>query len=468
MLQLFNTLHRKKEPFEPRDKGKVSLYTCGPTVYAPAQIGNLRSYVFGDILKRWLRYGHGYDVRHVMNITDVEDKIIRDSGATTVAAMRKFTKPFTERFFADLSSLGAEPATKLTVATEYVPQMIAFVAKLIELGFAYERDSSVYFDIRAYNESAVGKYGQLLNLDPEGFGAVSRIDQDEYDKDNVQDFALWKAERSDKPGWHSPWGHGRPGWHIECSVMARAELGDTIDIHTGGVDLIFPHHENEIAQSTALTGQPLANYWLHSEHLLVDGAKMAKSKNNFYTLDDVRDKGFDPGVLRLMFVSAHYRSKLNFTWPSLTAAKASYERIQQLLLRLNEPVASADPNPVYFETEVVKRDFAAAMDDDLNTPAALAVIFDLITNINDALDNDELSEAKRGEALTFFAYVKTVLGVFELVTRATPPEIQGLLGERQKARDTRDFARSDEIRDQIKAHGWDVEDIPGGQRVKKT
>jgi cysteinyl-tRNA synthetase len=465
-LRLYNTLTRRKEAFAPRSKKLVTLYTCGPTVYAPAHIGNLRTYVFEDILRRWLGHGEGYDVCQVMNITDVEDKIIRDSKARDVAAMQAYTQPFEQRFREDLVALGVEPAEHYPRATEYVSQMIALIERIITAGFAYERDGSVYFDVRRYNEDHV--YGQLATIDFAGF-SEHRIDNDEYDKENVQDFALWKRVAADSPGWDSPWGWGRPGWHIECSAMAQALLDDLpIDIHTGGVDNIFPHHENEIAQTSAGEGKDLARFWLHAEHLLVDGKKMAKSENNFYTLDEIVDHGYDAATLRMLYVSAHYRSKVNFSWQSLEAAKQSQQRIDDFLSRLGGPFPGGTDNPGEV-TGIVSRSreaFDAALRDDLNTPEALSVIFELIRELNTLLDRGAIDD---GEALAirdaFDAYDR-VLGVIHESDKEVPEAVAALIEQRRIAREEKDFAASDRLRDEIAVLGWSVEDTPSGQRVR--
>lgn len=467
MLKLHNTLTRSKDEFKPLKPGSVGLYTCGPTVYGPAHIGNLRTYVFEDVLRRWLKYGHELEVTQVMNITDVEDKILRDSQAKTVAEMAAYTEPFTEKFHADLAALGVEVVEQYPRATQYIPQMIVLIEKIVAAGFGYKRDGSVYFDVRKYNDAH--GYGKLLKIDFEGF-SEHRIDNDEYEKDNIQDFALWKAESADSVGWDSPWGHGRPGWHIECSAMSAELLGQPFDIHTGGVDNIFPHHENEIAQSQAANGSDLARTWLHAEHLLVDGAKMAKSENNFYTLDDVREKGFDPLVLRMLYVSAHYRSKLNFSWKSLEAAKASLDRIGEFMLRLGEPVDAGAENPgqVADLLQGAKKRFVAAMDDDLNTPEALASVFDLMRELNQLLDNGNIESGEVEAIKDQFDFYDRVLGVVHGADVVVPAEIQELADARESARQAKNWAESDRLRDALAAQGWSVEDTSHGPRLRQS
>lgn len=467
MLKLYNTLSRKKESFKPLQKGKVSFYTCGPTVYDAAHIGNLRTYVWEDVLRRWLEYGHGLKVKQVMNVTDVEDKIYRSSEAKTVGEMKQWTKRFERQFHADLKALRVKPATKYPRATDYIPQIITMVKKIIRAGFAYERGGSVYFDVRKYNRQH--RYGQLLNIDFGGFEAGHRIDNDEYDKNTVQDFALWKKLGRGIPGWKSPWGLGRPGWHIECSVMAKRELGATIDIHAAAVDLKFPHHENEIAQSQTANGRPLARVWLHGEHLLVDGHKMAKSAGNFYTLADIKTKGFSPAVLRLLYLGAHYRSKLDFTWESLKGAEAAYQRIQDVLYRLSkaEPVTRAGLPNTKAKINTKERDFKAALDDDLNTAEALAVAFALVSDLNDWLDAGQFGAAGLVEARRVLDFFHHVLGVFNLDPIKIPRKVAALVDRREQARRDKDFDTADELRGDIAGAGYEVEDTEHGPRLRK-
>ncbi len=468
-LTLYNTLTRKKEAFKPLRDGQASLYTCGPTVYDAAHIGNFRTYVWEDVLRRWLKHGHGFKVTQVMNITDIEDKILKASKAKTVKDMQAYTKPFEDRFFADLKRLAVEPAEQYPRATKNVPQMITLIERIVQAGYAYERDGSVYFDVQKYHKQH--RYGRLIHIDFEGFAEGQRIDNDEYDKESVQDFALWKAAPATTPGWKSPWGHGRPGWHIECSAMAQEFLGDTADIHAGAVDLTFPHHENEIAQSKAATGKPLAHYWLHAEHLLVDDAKMAKSAGNYYTLDDVTTKGYRPQSLRLLYLQAHYRSKLNFTWPSLDAAATSLQRIQEFYSRLAVPVnASAeDPEAVAALLTDARRRFTAAMDDDLGTAEALAAVFDLIRDGNALIDSGELDENDLGAVLATLKFFNDVLGVFDFEPAEVeaPPAVTKLVAEREQARRTDDFATADTLRKKIAKAGFTVEDTPNGPRLRQ-
>ena len=466
-MKLFNTLRRKKEAFEPSRK-TVSLYACGPTVYDAAHIGNLRTYVFEDVLRRWLRHGHGYRMKQVMNITDIEDKIIAGAKAKTLAGVRAFTKPHEQRFFADLTALGIERAEAYPKATEHVERMIGLIERILEAELAYERDGSVYFDVRKYNDRH--GYGTLQNVDLSGFGSQARIDNDEYGKEQAQDFALWKAEPKDRPGWRSPWGYGRPGWHVECSAMAEAGFGALpIDIHAGAVDLTFPHHENEIAQIRAATGKDLARFFMHGEHLLVDGEKMAKSEGNVVTLVDLGEKGFRPVHLRMLFTQAHYRSKLNFTWESLAAAKESYERLQAFYDRIAtapEP-ATEDPAAVAKLIADARQRFTAAMDDDLATAEAVAAVFDFIRDGNALIDAGELDEGDLGAVLRAFKDWNDVLGVLSLEVMKPPAAVAKLAKEREASRGRNDYEASDALRKRIEAKGWAVEDTAAGPRLRK-
>ena len=464
-LSLFNSLTKHKEEFRPATQDQISFYACGPTVYDAAHIGNLRTYVFEDTLRRWLEEGHGLKVRLVMNITDVEDKILAASQAKTVAEMRSFTKPFEQRFHDDLAALSIQPAEAYPRATDNLPAIIRLIEAILKAGFAYERDGSVYFDVRKYD--AAQTYGRLTKIDFAGFADGHRIDNDEYDKDNVQDFALWKAAPGDSPGWDSPWGHGRPGWHIECSAMAAGELGAPVDIHAGAVDLKFPHHENEIAQTQAGQGTELARTWVHAEHLLVDGAKMAKSAGNFYTLADVTDKGFEPSDLRLLFLQSHYRSKLNFTWDSLHGARKAAERLADLHARLHEAFKAGSLPALSKAVEQAQQRFDAAMDDDLNTPEALAALFDLTREANTLLDGGNPAPAEVLAVQGFLSRCAKVLGLPDWQPTDAPAPVRQLVEARETARQAGDFSRSDELREQLSQLGWSVEDTDAGPRLRK-
>ncbi len=329
MLQFYNTLSKRKESFEPLEPGRVTLYSCGPTVYNFAHVGNLRAFLFVDLLKRYLKY-KGFDVLHVMNITDVDDKIIRDSAAAG-EDIGIFTQRYEKAFFEDLESLNIEKASHYPRATEHIPEMLDLIGRLEKQGRCYESEGSVYYRLATF-----GGYGRLSGLQADGLKAGARVDSDEYEKDDVRDFVLWKANKGEAARWDSPWGCGRPGWHIECSAMSMKYLGETIDIHTGGEDLVFPHHENEIAQSEGASGKPFVRYWLHNRHLVVDGEKMSKSKGNFFTLRDLMEKGYDPIDIRYVYLTAHYRSVLDFSLKALDQAKATRRRLLEFKARMSE------------------------------------------------------------------------------------------------------------------------------------
>lgn len=432
-ITLYNYRSRSLEVFSPA-RAPIGLYTCGPTVYNTAHIGNLRTYIFEDILKRTLEY-FGYGVNHVMNLTDVEDKIIRDAGAAQQDIVA-FTAPFTERFHADLAKLNIRPATTYPKATDHIAEMIALIKQLEGKGVAYVADGSVYFSIAKYPN-----YGRLAGIDLGGLKAGARVDNDEYDKEAAQDFVLWKAAKPEDEAvgavWDSPWGKGRPGWHIECSAMSMKYLGETFDLHVGAIDLLFPHHEDEIAQSEAATGVEFARFFLEAEHLLVDGHKMAKSAKNFYTLDDIEQKGISPRAFRYLVLTSHYRSKLNFTWDSLQAAENALKHLDDFQYR--------DPQPP--EADVIAA-IDAKLANDLDTPGAIALLHE---QANSAL----------------WARYEPVLGLgFRLQSPATAPAaIQALADEREAARTARDFTQADELRQQIDAAGWLIEDTPSGPKL---
>jgi cysteinyl-tRNA synthetase len=450
-LQFFNTLTRRKEDFVPLNPPRVGMYTCGPTVYNFAHIGNFRAFVFQDLLRRYLEY-KGFEVKHVMNVTDVEDKIIRtvrESGKS----LREVTDFYTQEFFRDLDALNIKRAHVTPRATETIPDMIKLIEALIAKKNAYVTDDgSVYFSIKSFKD-----YGKLAHLDFDKLQFGARVQHDEYDKEHVADFALWKAwdEKDGEVKWPSPWGEGRPGWHIECSVMSMKNLGETFDIHCGGEDLIFPHHEDEIAQSEAATGKPFVRYWLHNAYLLVEGKKMSKSLGNFYTLRDLMAKGWTGREVRYALISAHYREQLNFTMDGLQAARSALQRIDEFLLKLGDmhSVASAP-----FLSE-----FDAAMDDDLNISGALGVLFEFIREANKRV----FSPNEAAVIFTSWEKIDRVLG-FGIPTQIqVPAYIQQLIEERQAARKAKNFKRSDEIRDQLAKLGWTVEDTPQGPRAKQ-
>ena len=467
MLRFFNTLSRQIEEFQPLEAGKVRMYICGPTVWNFAHIGNFRTFIFGDVLRRYLKYKN-YEVTHVFNLTDVDDRIINEAAKQNIS-IDEFTAPYIRYFWEDFEALGMERPEVTPRATEYIPEMIDIIAKLIENGHAYESEGSIYYRISAFPE-----YGKLSKINFSGniAGASERIDTDKYEKEDARDFALWKLVGPDEhPGWDAPFGRGRPGWHIECSAMSMKYLGETFDLHGGGMDLQFPHHENEIAQSEGATGKLFAKYWIHSEFLKIDDVTMSKSKGNFFTFRDLRDQGYSALAIRYLLLSVPYRKQLNFTFEGLQGAESTVERLRNFrrLVRedgsMNGVGASADVTAIV-KNAVEK--FESAMDDDFNTAAALAAIHDLVREINTLLADDKLSNDDRKAVLNAVSKFDEVLGVFgPEETGMIDAEIEALISERQNARRDRNFARSDEIRDQLAAKGIILEDTKDGVRWKR-
>ncbi|HZF11459.1 MAG TPA: cysteine--tRNA ligase [Thermoanaerobaculia bacterium] len=467
-LVLYNTLGRELAPFRPQVAGEVKLYTCGPTVYNDVHIGNLRTFLFEDVLRRALEY-LGYRVTQVMNLTDVDDKTIRGANEAGVP-LDTFTRPFIDSFHRDLQTLHVEPAELYPRATEHIPEMIALIAQLIERGHAYEADGSVFFRIATDPD-----YGRLSGFGHEQEARQGeRVASDEYGKEDVRDFVLWKGAKPGEPAWDSPWGPGRPGWHVECSAMSMKYLGETFDLHCGGVDNIFPHHENEIAQSESATGKPFVGTWLHSEHLLVDGEKMSKSLGNQYTLPQLLAKGAKARALRYLFVSVHYRQKLNFTFESLDAASGALKRIDEMRFRLAHAVESADPRSQVGEAAARLREgFTAALADNLNLAGALAALFGFVREVNVAIEAG-LGAGDRERVLAALADVDRVLGVLDPAAWKEEDgavddteEITRLVHERDEARRRRDFAASDRLRDELAGRGILLEDTPQGTRWKR-
>ncbi|WLT32867.1 cysteine--tRNA ligase [Geothrix sp. PMB-07] len=469
-LSLFNTLSRRVEPVVPLVDGQLSLYTCGPTVYNYAHIGNLRTFLFQDLLKRTF-LGAGLRVRHCMNITDVEDKIIRDSqgglppDATNEArhaAMAALTERFTAIFLEDLATLRVLPANFLPRATAYIPQMIRLIQDLEAKGLAYAREGSVYYRI-----SGLPQYGCLAHLDREGMQVGASVDADEYERDSVTDFVLWKSAKPGEPWWDSPWGQGRPGWHIECSAMGMELLGERMDIHSGGVDLIFPHHENEIAQSEGCLGHPWVNHWVHGEFLLVEGQKMSKSLGNFFTLRDLIAKGVDPIALRYAIQSNHYRKVLNFSFEGLRAAENSLKRIRAFRKRMEgEGQSGSGPwkealDP-FSRLEQAREAFWAAMADDLNTPEALAAIFTLISDLNAQDDHTALTREERDAVLAFLEETNGIFQAWPREEASLDVEVEALIEARRAAKAGKNWAEADRVRDQLKAMGIILEDRKDG------
>ena len=455
-MQVFNSLTRRIEPLAPLADNTIRLYTCGPTVYNFAHIGNFRAYTFEDILRRVVQF-NGMKVKQVMNLTDVDDKTIRGANAAGVA-LTDYTKTYKDAFFADLKVLNIQPAEVYPAATDHIPEMIALVEKLVEKGVAYKSDDgSVYFAVTKFPG-----YGKLAHIDFDHQRTGARCAADEYDKENVGDFALWKAwEESDGPvGWDSPWGRGRPGWHIECSAMSMKYLGETFDLHTGGIDNLFPHHENEIAQAEAATGKEFVKTWMHCAHLRVNGEKMSKSLGNFFTLRDLLDKGWTGREIRYVLVNAHYRQGLNFAFSALEDARKSLERIDRCVDAL---VARAKDEPAPEFAQKALDAFTAAVNDDLNIPKAFAALFELVRETN-------ASGTCAKAVLDVFRKMDTVLGVifFGKAAKAeVPAEVQALLDARAAARAAKNWAESDRLRDAIAAAGWAVKDSKDGQTVTK-
>jgi len=468
-LKLFNTLSRSLEEFVPLDpqRRKVAMYCCGPTVHDLAHIGNFRTFVFADVVRRYLQF-QGYSVVHVMNITDVEDKIIarvREAGTP----LREYVSQYESAFLADLQTLACLRPDHLPRATEHIPEMIQLIEALMKRGIAYQApDGSVYFSIEKY-QAGGGRYGQLVNLNFDQMRRGARVASDEYTKDSLADFALWKA-RAPQDGavfWPSPWGEGRPGWHIECSAMSMQLLGPSFDLHLGGEDLIFPHHEDEIAQSEGAALQPpgrrFVKYWLHAAHLLVEGRKMSKSLGNFFTLRDLLNKGFTGREIRYSLLAAHYRETLNFTQDGLQSARVALERLDECLAKLRELAspAAAEPDPGLIAK------VSAALDEDLNLSAAWGAVFDWVRETNRLLAANELSASQAAAALAAWQKIDDVFGLGSKGETEAPPELLALLEARQAARKEKDFKRADAMRQELKAKGWLIEDTPKGARLKR-
>ena len=467
MLRIFNTLSRQPEEFQPLEAGRVRMYICGPTVWNFAHIGNFRTFIFGDVLRRYLKY-KGYELTHVFNLTDVDDRIINEAAKQNIS-IDEFTAPYIQYFWEDFEALGMERPEVTPRATHHIPEMIGIIATLLENGHAYESEGSIYYRITAFPE-----YGKLSKINFSGniAGGSERVDTDKYDKEDARDFALWKlVGPDDQPGWDAPFGRGRPGWHIECSAMAMKYLGETFDLHAGGMDLQFPHHENEIAQSEGATGQLFAKYWMHSEFLKIDDVTMSKSKGNFFTLRDLLEQGYSPLAIRYLLLSVPYRKQLNFTFEGLQGAESTVERLRNFRRLVGEAnlnggnSAGTDAKPIV-KNAIDK--FETAMDDDLNTAAALAAVHDLVREINTILADGKLMDEDRDAVLNAAARFDSVLGIFgKEETDILDAEIEALISERQNARHDRNFARSDEIRDLLAEKGIILEDTKEGVRWKR-
>ena len=462
-MKFYNTLHRKKEEFRPLKKGKVTLYTCGPTVYDYAHIGNFRAYIFEDLLRRYLEFS-GYDVLQVMNITDIDDKTIRRSIEENMS-LEDFTDKYTLSFFEDVETLQILPAHQYPKATEFIPQMIETILQLEEKGFTYTtEDGSVFFKISNFSD-----YGKLANLNPDQLKSGDRVENDEYGKEEGRDFALWKGykPRDGDVNWDSPWGKGRPGWHIECSVMSTHYLSNHFDIHCGGVDNIFPHHENEIAQSCAASGETFVNYWLHNEHLLVEGQKMSKSMGNFYTLRDLLEKGCSPEALRYTLISTHYRSKLNFTFEKVNSAQKCINKLKELKRRLKKIDNDNDDEVLNSKTETMLSNFSTNLGDDLNISGALGELFIWVNYLFSELDNNTLECCSAKGAISALRKIDSILGVIDCSVFEVDENIQQLIREREVARSDKNWEKADEVRGQLDELGIVLDDTPEGTVWKR-
>ncbi len=456
-FKLYNSLSRRVETFEPADGKTVRMYSCGPTVYNYVHIGNLRTFAFQDILRRHLRES-GWELLHVMNVTDVEDKIIA-AATRDGLPIGEYTRQYVEAFFEDCRALRLERPERVPAATAHIPDMLRLVERIQSAGHTYRNAGSTYFRISSWPD-----YGKLSRLDSGGIRTGARVDADEYDKDDARDFVLWKAARPGEPSWEGPYGPGRPGWHLECSAMAMAYLGESFDIHTGGVDLQFPHHENEIAQSESATGKPFARFWVHAEHLLVDGKKMAKSLGNFYTLRDLTSQGYSPDAIRYLLVATPYRKQLNFTFDGLRAASAAIERLRNFQRRLDAVPPGPDCAHLTRVAEQARSEFREALDDDLNSAGALGAVFEYVRQANSKMDEGAFGSGNAEEG-------RALLGQFDAVfdilrppesDRVPAQEIEGLIRERAAARRARDFARADAIRNHLAERGVALRDTPSG------
>ena len=459
----FNTLTRKKETFEPLETGKVKMYTCGPTVYDYAHIGNFRAFLFEDLLKRWL-VQRGFKVNHVMNLTDIDDKTISGSQKQQIP-LRQFTDFYVKAFFEDIKALNIELADIYPRATDHIAEMVTLIKTLMEKGYAYRgEDGSIYYAV-----SKFPNYGKLSNIKVAELKVGARVSQDEYTKEEAQDFALWKAWTPEDGDvfWETELGKGRPGWHIECSAMSMKYLGETFDLHCGGVDNIFPHHENEIAQSEAATGKKFVNYWMHNEHLLVEAKKMSKRFGNFFTLRDLLARGYDPIVIRYLLMSTHYRQQFNFTFEGLESAKGAVDRLRNFVRRLHEVNGGKDSKgTVATLTAKLEACFGGSLDDDLDIGIALASLFDFVREINNLLDANMLSKQEAADVGGLMMRIDDVLGVIGNVEveNVLPADVDGLVQKREAARKAKNWKEADAIRAQLKAMGIMLEDTAQGVR----
>ena len=465
MLKFYNTLSRKIEEFQPIDGNKVRMYICGPTVWNFAHIGNFRTFIFGDVLRRYLKF-KGYELTHVFNLTDIDDRIINEATARNIS-IDEFTAPFIQYFWEDFDALGLERPEVTPRATHHIAEMIDIISKLLANGHAYESEGSIYYRITAFPD-----YGKLskINFSGNRDGGSERVDTDKYDKEDARDFALWKLVSDDEPtGWDAPFGRGRPGWHIECSAMAMKYLGETFDLHAGGMDLQFPHHENEIAQSEGSTGKLFAKYWVHSEFLKIDDVTMSKSKGNFFTFRDLNEQGYSPLAIRYVLLSVPYRKQLNFTFEGLQGAESTVERLRNFRSLIRDAKTNEGSLPSAIDSvKTALAVFETAMDDDLNTAAALAAVHDMVREINTILASDGLRADDQSAVLNAVEKFDSVLGIFGTESsEILDDEIETLIAERKNARQNRNFARSDEIRDLLAEKGIVLEDTKDGVRWKR-
>jgi len=469
-IRLHNTYSGKTEPFVSQKSGEVKMYTCGPTVYDYAHIGNFRTFVFQDILRRFLKL-RGFQLTHVMNLTDVDDRIIANAAAAKIG-IREYTQKFAQAFFDDCRTLNVEAPEHWIRATDHIPDMVNLIERLQKKSFTYDSEGSIYYRIAKFPA-----YGKLSKIDLTGIQAGARVDNDRYEKESARDFALWKAPKPGEHFWETEIGAGRPGWHIECSAMAMKYLGETLDIHTGGIDLAFPHHENEIAQSEGATGKTFARYWLHAEHLLVEGEKMSKSAGNFFTLRDLFEKGYKPSSLRFALASVPYRGKLNFTFDGLQQAASSVERLRTFADRLKQGKFPGGNNPAMAaRTAKAVNDFDAGLADDLNTAVALAAMFDFVRDANITMDKGEFKQLEVAAAQNFLSQFDQVFAVIQDDDAAklkalgfgaaqgelSDADVEKLIAERNVARTRRDFAASDRIRKELADRGIILEDSRDG------
>ncbi|UCE67905.1 MAG: cysteine--tRNA ligase [Candidatus Zixiibacteriota bacterium] len=461
-LRFYNTMTRSLEEFKPIKPDEVRMYTCGPTVYAPAHVGNYRAYMFEDILRRYLIY-KGYRVTQVMNLTDIDDKTIRDSNAKGIT-LNEHTQPIKDMFFEDIDRLNIQRAEYYPAATEHIGEMVAMVEKLLERGHAYRSGDSIYYKI-----SSFPNYGSLSHMKIEDLMAGARIDSDEYEKETASDFALWKGwtEKDGAVFWETSLGKGRPGWHIECSAMSMKYLGEQFDIHTGGVDNIFPHHENEIAQSEGVTGDKFVNYWLHNAHLILDSKKMAKSEGNFITVKELTEQGHDPLAIRFVLLSTHYRQQLNFTMDGLGAAKAAITRLRDFKSNVESASGSGDGIAVNEAIEKAVRGFEEGLDNDLNISPSVAAVFDFVRDINSIIADNGLSASEKESVLENLKKFDSVLGVIFVDESGLDAEIEEMIQKRLNARKNKDFQTADEIRDALLSKGIILEDTPTGTKWKR-